>query len=366
MSRMSDQLEMADVQLVNVSKSFGSVGAVHDVSFEIRKGEFFSLLGPSGCGKSTTLRMIGGFEDPTAGQVFLCGKPINGVPAHRRATNMVFQQMALFPHLSVFENVAFGLRLKRVPHADIVRRVRNALVLVSLEGFEGRYPSQLSGGQQQRVAIARALVNEPAVLLLDEPLGALDLKLRVQMQAELKALQARLGTTFIYVTHDQGEALAMSNRLAVMNAGRVEQIGTPQEIYERPRTRFVATFVGETNLLTGTAREWDGASTSIEVGKLRIRVAGQACAAGGQVLLSIRPEHVRLSDLSSPPALGHGVCATVRGAMYQGAMIRYTLDMDGNGILLADVVNGADAGARQPGDRIRAAWDPERVAVLPP
>ncbi len=218
----------ADVALSNVSKRYGDVVAVDDVSLEIRRGEFFSLLGPSGCGKSTTLRMIGGFEFPTSGEIRLRGRVVNDVPPHRRATNMVFQQLALFPHMSVFDNVAFGLRIKRTPAADLRRRVGDALALVDLTGYETRQIHQLSGGQKQRVAIARALVIEPAVLLLDEPLGALDLKLREHMKIELKHLQADFGTTFVYITHDQSEALVLSDRVAVMNAGRFEQVGTPQ------------------------------------------------------------------------------------------------------------------------------------------
>ncbi len=240
-----------DVELREVSKHFGSIVAVDQVSLQIRRGEFFSLLGPSGCGKTTTLRMIGGLEYPTAGDVVLRGQVVTDVPPYRRATNMVFQHLALFPHLTVFENIAFGMRLKRVAPDLIARKVDEVLQLVDLPGYGSREIHQLSGGQKQRVAIARALVNEPAVLLLDEPLGALDLKLRLQMQAELKALQQRVGTTFIYVTHDQGEALTMSDRIAVMNLGRVEQVATSQEIYARPQTRFVAAFIGEANFLEG-------------------------------------------------------------------------------------------------------------------
>ena len=241
--------------LTGVEKVFSTgaqgVRAVEHVDLRIAEGEFFSLLGPSGCGKTTTLRMIAGFEEPTSGQILLHGRDMVGVPPFRRDVNMVFQQYALFPHMDVFENVAFGLRRKRVAKDEIARRVTEALALVELEGREKRRPRQLSGGQQQRVALARALVNRPRALLLDEPLGALDLKLRQAMQLELKRIQREVGITFVYVTHDQEEALTMSDRLVVMNAGRIEQLGSPRELYEHPGTRFVANFIGTSNVLTG-------------------------------------------------------------------------------------------------------------------
>jgi spermidine/putrescine transport system ATP-binding protein len=226
--------ETADVELVDVRRDFDTVAAVDDVSLAIGRGEFFSLLGPSGCGKTTILRMIGGFETPTAGEIRIQGRRVDGIPANRRPTNMVFQQLALFPHLSVYENVAFGLRLKGLSEDGIRRRTGDALAMVGLEALAARNIAQISGGQQQRVALARALVNEPAVLLLDEPFAALDVKLRLQMQGELKALQNRLGTTFVFVTHDQGEAFAISDRIAVMNSGRIEQVGTPRGLYDHP------------------------------------------------------------------------------------------------------------------------------------
>src|ERR671931_246591 len=246
------------IGLVDVSKRFGGVSAVDDVSLEIGDGEFFSLLGPSGCGKTTTLRMIAGFERPDTGHIVLQGDDVTDVPANRRAVNMVFQQYALFPHMSVYDNVAFGLKVKRVPRSEHRERVQGMLRVVSLEGLDRRRARQLSGGQQQRVALARALVNRPAALLLDEPLGALDVKLRKQMQLELKRIQHDLGTTFVYVTHDQEEALAMSDRIAVMNGGRVEQTGSPREIYEHPRTAFVADFIGSLNALDLTIDELVG------------------------------------------------------------------------------------------------------------
>src|SRR5437764_504639 len=247
---MPEELPRAAIGLVGVSKRFGSHAAVDDVSLEIAEGEFFSLLGPSGCGKTTTLRMIAGFELPDAGRIVRKGNDVTEVPANRRPVNMVFQQYALFPHMSVYDNVAFGLKVKRVPRGEHGERVQEMLRVVSLEGLDDRHPRQLSGGQQQRVALARALVNRPAALLLDEPLGALDLKLRKQMQLELKAIAAESATTFVYVTHDQEEALTMSDRIAVMNDGVVEQVARPRELYEHPATPFVAGFIGTSNLLS--------------------------------------------------------------------------------------------------------------------
>src|SRR6188472_2130160 len=244
-----------DVRLERVTKQFGDVAAVDDLSLDIEEGEFFSMLGPSGCGKTTTLRMIGGFEDPTYGTVYLGGRDVTDLPPYKRDVNTVFQSYALFPHLNVFENVAFGLRRRKVGKDEVGTRVKDALKLVDLVGFEERKPPQMSGGQQQRVALARALVNHPKVLLLDEPLGALDLKLRKQMQLELKRIQQEVGITFIYVTHDQEEAMTMSNRLAVMRQGRIEQLGAPEDVYENPATEFVAGFLGASNLLEGEVKE---------------------------------------------------------------------------------------------------------------
>ena len=242
----------ADVRLDHVTKEFDDVKAVDDLSLEIERGSFFALLGPSGCGKTTTLRMIGGFEEPTAGTIYLGDEPVSGRPPYKRDVNTVFQSYALFPHLTIFENVAFGLRRRGVRGSDVRGRVFEILKLVGLEGLDKRKPRQLSGGQQQRVALARALVNKPRVLLLDEPLGALDLKLRKQMQLELKAIQNDVGITFIHVTHDQDEAMTMADRIAIMNAGRIEQLGAPTDLYERPQTAFVASFLGISNLLPGT------------------------------------------------------------------------------------------------------------------
>src|SRR5438128_384652 len=255
------------ISIERVTKRFGKVDAVHDVSLTIGEGEFFSLLGPSGCGKTTTLRMIAGFETPDAGRILLQGRDVTAVAPNRRPVNMVFQQYALFPHMSIYDNVAFGLKVKRVPKAEHHDRVHDLLRVVALEGMERRRPRQLSGGQQQRVALARALVNRPAALLLDEPLGALDVKLRKQMQLELKRIQNELGTTFVYVTHDQDEALAMSDRIAVMNNGRVEQLGSPREVYEQPTTAFVADFIGSLNSFELTIDELVGGYAVMRLGE---------------------------------------------------------------------------------------------------
>ncbi len=283
------------VELENVTKRFGEVVAVEETSLAIRDGEFFSLLGPSGCGKTTTLRMIAGFEEPTVGQIYIKGQQVAGIPPHRRPVNTVFQSYALFPHMTVYQNVAFGLEMKKVPKEEIKQRVEEVLELVQLPGMGERKPKQLSGGQQQRVALARALVNRPRVLLLDEPLGALDLKLRKAMQLELKAIQAEVGITFIYVTHDQEEALTMSNRIAVMNFGVVQQVGNPQEIYEHPSNRFVADFIGETNFLSCTVAELSDFAV-VDIDGLKVLAARNShdLSLGQDVTLAIRPEKINM------------------------------------------------------------------------
>jgi len=284
-----------DVELRNVTKSFGDVIAVDDLSLNIQNGEFFSLLGPSGCGKTTTLRMIAGFEQPTEGEIYIRNQPVAGIPAHQRPVNTVFQSYALFPHMTVAENVSFGLEMKKVSKPEIKRRVAEALELVHLPHLSKRKPKQLSGGQRQRVALARALVNHPQVLLLDEPLGALDLKLRKAMQLELKQIQAEVGVTFIYVTHDQEEALTMSDRIAVMNEGLVQQVGTPREIYEHPANRFVADFIGETNFITGSVMSCSH-FTTMQIGNLSLigTADGRILDTGQAVTLAIRPEKINL------------------------------------------------------------------------
>ena len=293
------------------SKEFQARGevvtAVRGLNLAIAEGEFFSLLGPSGCGKTTTMRMIAGFEEPTRGAIRLHGSDVTGVPPNKRDVNMVFQSYALFPHMSVFENVAFGLRRKKAAKDEITRRVGEMLEIVDLGGRGQRRPRELSGGQQQRVALARALVNRPRALLLDEPLGALDLKLRQAMQVELKRIQREVGITFVYVTHDQNEALTMSDRIAVMNDGAIEHLGTPRDIYEHPRTRFVAGFIGTSNLLTGTATQVDGDRAVIEVSpdeRIVVPVSGAGLAPGSPLELTVRPEKIEISaDPAGRPRL---------------------------------------------------------------
>lgn len=357
---MSDTLE---VTLTNVTKRFGSTVAVDDISLGIRRGEFFSLLGPSGCGKTTTLRMISGFEFPTSGRIEISGKLVNDVPAHRRNTNLVFQQLALFPHLDVFDNIAFGLRIKRVSRREIQKRVLDILEVVGLGGMHGRRVSQISGGQQQRVAFARALVNEPAVLLLDEPLGSLDLKLRMQMQIELKSLQHRLGTTFIYVTHDQGEALVMSDRIAVMSNGRVEQVGSGRDVYLRPQTVFVAEFIGETNLLEGEVRNVDGELVTIATEGGNVRAARTVAVRERQrATVSLRPEVVQLRRASAVDGDVDGLRATIVGVIFLGSQMRYDLALPSGRRLKVDRPTGEEI--LTTGDEVAATWDPATVVVL--
>lgn len=289
------------IRLLNVVKSFGVQVAVDNISADVKKGEFLTLLGPSGCGKTTTLRMIAGFEEPTSGQIILDGDDVSNKNPYERDVNTVFQNYALFPHMNIFNNIAFGLKIRKAPKEKVKEKVMEALDLVQLNGFEKRYPKQLSGGQKQRIAIARAIVNSPKVLLLDEPLGALDLKLRKQMQFELKHLQRKLGITFIYVTHDQEEALTMSDRIAVMSKGKIEQIGTPDEIYERPKTKFVADFIGETNIFEGKIKENNGveAEALVEDSQI-IKVMDEKTVLSkfkkdNTVYVAVRPERMKLS-----------------------------------------------------------------------
>ena len=288
---VSESTMPPDVRLEDVVKEFAEVRAVDGISLEIPRGSFFALLGPSGCGKTTTLRMIGGFEEPTSGRIFLGDRDVVGLPPYKRDVNTVFQSYALFPHMTVADNVAFGLERKRMPKAEVRTRVAEILELVDLAGREGRKPRQLSGGQQQRVALARAIVNNPRVLLLDEPLGALDLKLRKQMQLELKRIQHEVGITFVHVTHDQEEAMTMADTIAVMNGGRIEQLGTPAELYERPRTAFVAGFLGKSNLLDGTVTG-DGLVRLADGSELRASTNGSR----GAVSVGVRPEKISLGD----------------------------------------------------------------------
>lgn len=352
------------VELKQVSKHFGSVVAVDRVSLAIEDGEFFSLLGPSGCGKTTTLRLIAGFELPTEGEVYIGGQLQGEIPPYRRPVNTVFQNYALFPHMTVYENIAFGLQMRKVPKAEIRERVLEALEMVQLPGMESRRPGQLSGGQQQRVALARALVNHPKVLLLDEPLGALDLKLRKAMQLELKALQHRVGITFIYVTHDQEEALTMSDRIAVMNQGRALQVGTPEEIYERPADRFVADFIGETNFLEGQVKGGRAGETAVLVDDtLLIHVStDRAVGMNDIVTVAIRPEKISLHAEPPDPRAVPGV---VEEVIYTGTDTRYLVRLTGRTVLSVrqqNVVSGASV--RFPvGASVYVHW-PSEVARL--
>ncbi len=316
-------VELRDVVKTFTTPEGGSINAVDHVNMQIRQGEFFSMLGSSGCGKTTSLRMIAGFEWPTVGEVFIDGEPQKRKPPFQRRVNTVFQSYALFQHMTVFQNVAFGLEMDKVAPDEIKQRVGEALAMVKLTGMEKRYPRQLSGGQQQRVALARALVKRPKVLLLDEPLGALDLKLRKEMQLELKTLQREVGITFVFVTHDQEEALSMSDRIAVMSHGRVMQTGTPVEIYERPRNKFVADFIGETNLLDGTVRGVDGKWLTVFVPALQAEVRALAIdefCPGQAVSLSIRPEKIRLVEKLAESS--NCFPAQVRQVAYIGADTR--------------------------------------------
>jgi putative spermidine/putrescine transport system ATP-binding protein len=335
------------VTLEHLVKRFGEVEAVSGIDLEIHDGEFFSMLGPSGSGKTTTLRMIAGFETPTEGRILLHGKDVTGVPPFDRDVNTVFQDYALFPHMTVGENVAYGLTVRKVPRADRDQRVADAMRMVRLDGYEKRRPAQLSGGQRQRVALARALVNRPRVLLLDEPLGALDLKLREEMQIELKEIQQQVGITFIYVTHDQEEALTMSNRLAVFNRGMIEQVGTPADVYEHPATTFVAGFVGTSNLLKGeTARA----------------VIGQ------DGIFTVRPEKIRIADPDQVAAADEAsALGTVHEVVYLGPDTRYIVALEGGGELVVTQQNlqtsSMEALAAQ-GRPVRLLWKRQHVLSL--
>jgi spermidine/putrescine transport system ATP-binding protein len=347
----------ADVRLEQVTKRFDDVVAVDGLSLEIERGRFFALLGPSGCGKTTTLRMIGGFEQPTTGRIELAGQDVTGRPPYRRDVNTVFQSYALFPHLTIFENVAFGLRRKKVPREQLRGRVEEMLELVELRGLGGRKPRQLSGGQQQRVALARALVCKPQVLLLDEPLGALDLKLRKQMQLFLKRLQHDVGITFVHVTHDQEEAMTMADTIAVMNEGRIEQLGAPRELYERPRTAFVAGFLGVSNLLAG---EVVGDGVVRIDGGPEVRVPPELLAGrSGRVAVGVRPEKIRLGGGDGNSLTGR----VVEGA-YIGVSTQYVVETP-HGRVQVYVQNAAlEGGSAAPGEMVTLSFSPDATFVV--
>ncbi|MCW4115725.1 ABC transporter ATP-binding protein [Aurantimonas sp. MSK8Z-1] len=347
----------ADVRFEATEKSFGPVHALHPLSLTIEPGTLFALLGPSGCGKTTTLRLVAGFEQPSAGQVFIAGKDVTGLPAYKRNFGMVFQSFALFPHLTVGENVAFGLQMRRVSRSETATRVQRALDLVALGRYADRYPSELSGGQQQRVALARAVVFEPDVLLLDEPLSALDKMLREQMQVEIRQLQQRLGMTTVFVTHDQEEALTMADRIAVMRDGRLLQSGAPRDIYERPDSQFVATFLGASNILTATVE-------GIEDGTVAAALAGQTVRAaapprqperGAEIALALRPERIAIGETGL-------VDARVEDFIYRGATVQVSLDLAGqplNATLPSDRALGL-----KPGAQVRLSWPDDALVAL--
>ena len=356
------------VKIENVTKEFGEVVAVNNVSLNIADGEFFSMLGPSGCGKTTTLRLVAGFEQPTMGEISIMGQPVAGVPAYRRPVNTVFQSYALFPHMTVAKNVAFGLEMAKVPTKEISRRVDEALELVQMGSYHERRPNQLSGGQKQRIALARALVNRPKVLLLDEPLGALDLKLRKDMQLELKHIQSEVGITFIYVTHDQEEAITMSDRIAVMSDGIVMQVGSPREIYENPTNRFVADFIGETNFIEGEVIS-NGDNTMINAkGTQLVGEASANLTDGQKAVLAIRPEKINiLPEKSSNTENGRAsVQGTVIETIYIGTDTRYQIELSTGDKIFARLQNLESGQAQQfnRGDSVAVEWAPKNAQIL--
>jgi spermidine/putrescine transport system ATP-binding protein len=360
----------ADIHLDGVSKHFGDTVAVDDLTLSIERGAFFAMLGPSGCGKTTTLRMVGGFEDPTGGRVYLGGEEVTQLPPYKRDVNTVFQSYALFPHLNVEKNVGFGLERKRVGKAELRTRVGEALELVQLGNLGKRKPAQLSGGQQQRVALARALVNRPRALLLDEPLGALDLRLRKQLQIELKRIQQDIGITFVHVTHDQEEAMTMADTIAVMNEGHIEQAGSAAELYERPRTEFVANFLGVSNLIDAKLVSTEGAVAHVEThdgARLAIpadRIGPHGSAA---VRVGVRPEKITLvRDGEAPPADANVLRGTVIVAAFLGVSIQYLIKAAGGEELtvIAQNLDGAEPDSFGPGREVQLAWSPHHTFVV--
>jgi spermidine/putrescine transport system ATP-binding protein len=359
------------VTIEHVTKIFEDAPAVDDLNLEIYEGEFFSLLGPSGCGKTTTLRMLGGFEEPTSGRIFLGGKEVTYLAPYRRDVNTVFQSYALFPHLSVFENVAFGLKRKRMAKAEIRRRVSTMLELVDLPTMEGRRTSQLSGGQQQRVALARALVNEPTLLLLDEPMSALDAKLRHQMQIELKRIQTQVGITFLYVTHDQEEAMTMSDRLVVMRLGRIEGIGTPRDVYDRPTTEFVATFLGASNLLAGDVTSIDGSTATVTLSNgatLQVQTERlPEVRVGLSVKVGVRPEKITIGVGDAAAGVDHNALrGRVRVSTFTGVGNQYLVEMPWGTDVTVYAQNIGQATAPRSGDEVVLTWPIEHTFAVRP
>ncbi len=362
--------EGAFLRIEGVSKRFGPVVAVDDVSLDIRQGEFFALLGPSGCGKTTLLRMLAGFETPSAGAIVLEGADLVALPPYRRPVNMMFQSYALFPHMSVAGNVAFGLRQDRVPRVEIAARVEEALKLVELSALARRRPRQLSGGQRQRVALARSLIKQPKLLLLDEPLAALDKKLREQTQFELMAIQQRVGITFVIVTHDQDEAMTVADRIAVMEEGRIAQVDTPTAIYEAPRSRYVAEFIGDVNIFEGRARAVSGGRVAVELADAPAGLAAPARAggpaAGDRVLLAVRPEKIEIDPRPPPPGAANAIAGQVTEIAYLGSVSTYRVRLDSGRTVASTQTNSLrrDGAAIGRGARVHLSWPAEASILL--
>ena len=358
-------MSVGQITLTSVTKQFGDTVAVDDVSLQIEGGEFFSLLGPSGCGKTTTLRIIGGFVYPTTGEVFINGELMAEMPPYRRPVNTVFQNYALFPHKTVAQNIAFGLQMKKATKAEISDAVERALDLIQLSGYGDRKPSELSGGERQRVALARALINEPTILLLDEPLSALDLKLRKQMQSELKALQRKVGITFVYVTHDQGEALALSDRIAVMNDGKILQVGTPAEIYDSPQNRFVADFIGTTNFLEGTLVSQNEIMLTTAPPLKIVGTLSNNMPIDTPVTVAIRPERIDLR-MTCAPDVANCLRGVIQDESYLGTTLQYAIKTDYPTPLIVHQQNTGAGNIHcfQRGDTVYLQWTPENAIVL--